>query len=43
MSDTAMGYIFFYGFWAAGIICLAAAIFAVFVIVRAIRTRHDDE
>ncbi|MDB6453555.1 hypothetical protein [Falsirhodobacter sp. 20TX0035] len=43
MSDTTMGYIFFYGFWAAGLICLGAAVLAVFVIVRAIRTRNDGE
>lgn len=42
MSDGMMGYVFFFGFWIAGIICCAAAIFAVFVVIRSIRQNRED-
>lgn len=46
MTEELMGYIYFYGFWAVGIICCLCALFAIFVVVRAIffapkdATRH---
>lgn len=43
MNDDVMAHVYFYGFWAAGIICCLCAIMAVFVVGRAIFFAPKDE